>query len=586
MIGARTLRFVLFTLWWLSVAGTPALFSFQNKHAVAPAKSPALEVGPPGGRLLFGQRSEPRTLNPLNANDASSKQILGLLNGDLLHINRSSFDVEPALASSFTVSADGREYTLTLRSGLRFSDGQPCTIEDIVFSFRVYEDEHLQANQRDLLMVGGKAMEVRQVSADSVRFRLATPYAAAERLFDSVFILPKHLLQKAYDAGTLGQNWPLTVRPDQIAGLGPFRLKEYVPGQRLVLERNPYYWKRDASGKQLPYLNEVTSIALGSAQAEAMRFANAETDLADRLSPADFQAMGPSAKARRLHLADLGPGLDFQMLVFNLNGDKRDPLMQNLAFRRAVSVAMDRNALVRIAFQGKAYALSSFVPPGDYRWVNAEIPHWRYSTAEAHRILQEAGFSWSKGGRLRGPGNKDVAFSIVYNSGNPQHGQMATLIQQDLTAVGIEVNVVALEFHSLLDRVFRTHDYQAAIMTLAGSDADPNSEINIWSSSGSLHVWNFTDEKKPAPWQAEIDGLMHRQMMEPDYRQRKAMYDRVQQLVWSNLPVIPLISPNLLVGAKDQVGNFRPAILADHILWDAEHLFIRQGEQPYTQPPR
>jgi len=558
---------------------------------------PSLEIGVRGGRLLFAQRSEPKTLNPVIAIDLSSRQILELLNADLIHINGATQRTEPALARTWTVSADKREYTLTLRRGLRFSDGQPFTVDDVMFTFQVYLDEKMHSPQRDMLVVAGKPLQVRKTGPDTVRFSLDAPYAAAERMFDSVFILPKHLLEKSYKAGEAANAWPLTVAAREIAGLGPFRLKQYVPGERLVVERNPYFWKQDAGGNALPYLDEIAAVNTGGAQGEAMRFAAGEIDLVDRLSPGDFVVLGRQANSRRIRLADLGPGLEFDFLFFNLNGGRRSGTSllpgpeakagyDNVAFRRAVSTAIDRQALIRLAYNGKAYPLSTFVPPGDSRWVDKDIPAWQYSKEQARRILRDAGFTWNGEGRLESSAGKTLRFSLVYNASNPQHGEMAALIQQDLEQIGIGMTLVPLEFHSLLDRVFRTFDYEAAIMALAGGDADPNSEINIWSSQGSTHVWDLTHNGPEPPWQEEINRLMQRQMIIPEYPRRKAIYDRVQELVWRNLPITCLISPNILVGAKDNVGNFHPVILGDHILWNADRLYLRRERMGSTSQRR
>jgi len=241
-----------------------SLFALAGHHAAAspPQKSTNEELlvlpgeaGRSGGRLVVSLRGEPKTLNPLIAADARSRDVIGVMQADLVHINRATQLTEPALARSWKISPDGLAYTLVLRQGLRFSDGQPLDADDVLFTFRVYLDESVHAPQRDLLIVGGKLIAVRKVDAHTVVFQLAKSYGVGERLFDGLGILPRHLLEKPYQEGKLGQLGSLATAADQWAGLGPFRLKEYVAGQRLVLERNPYYWKSDAKGNRLPYLD-------------------------------------------------------------------------------------------------------------------------------------------------------------------------------------------------------------------------------------------------------------------------------------------------------------------------------------------
>src|SRR5579862_3369722 len=225
-----------------------------------PVEERLLTTGAPGrigGQMVLSLRSEPKTLNPVLAQDAASRDVIRCLTADLIDINRATQKTEPALANSWTVSPDGKLYTLHIRRGLRFSDGQPLDSDDVVFSFQLYLDEKIDSPQRDLLVVGGRPIAVRKIDAYTVEFALAQPYAAAERLFDGFAILPRHLLEASYRSGTFDKAWGIGMAPADFAGLGPFKLKQYVPGQRIVLERNPYYWKQDRNGQRLPYVDQV-----------------------------------------------------------------------------------------------------------------------------------------------------------------------------------------------------------------------------------------------------------------------------------------------------------------------------------------
>src|SRR5690349_7961550 len=230
------------------------------------------EPGRPGGRIVTAQRAEPKTLNPVVNLDQPSRDVSRRINADLIHINRYTQKTEPALAKSWTVSPDGKSYTLRLRRGVLFSDGQPFNADDVVFTFRVYLDESVHSPQRDLLIIAGKPITITKIDNYTVRFTLPQPYAAAERIFDSLAILPQHLLGAAYEEGKIAQAWGLNTPPDKIAGLGPFRLKQYVPGERIILERNPYYWKIESKGQKLPYLDELEFLFVPSEDAQVIRF--------------------------------------------------------------------------------------------------------------------------------------------------------------------------------------------------------------------------------------------------------------------------------------------------------------------------
>jgi len=548
------------------------------------------EAGRSGGRLVVSLRAEPKTLNPVVAVDAPSKEVIGAMQADLVHINRATQLTEPALAKSWKVSSDGLDYTLKLRQGLRFSDGEPLDAEDVVFTLRVYLDEGVHAPQRDLLIVGGKPITVRKVDAQTLVFHFAKPYSVGDRVFDGFAILPRHLLEKSYQDGKLGQMGSLSAPANQWAGLGPFRLKEYVAGERLILERNPYYWKTDTQGHRLPYLNELVFLFVPSADAQVLRFQSGETDVISRLGSENYSVL-----ARQQHgyaMVDAGPGLEYNFLFFNLNdvGDKTAPDLagkqkwfRELKFRQAVSAAVDREAIVRLVYQGRGAALWGPVTPGNGRWVDPAISHPARSLDKARQFLRDAGFRWTNNSpgdpELVDAEGKPVEFSILTSSSNADRTKMATLVQDDLKQLGMRVQVVPLEFRSLVDRVTQTKEYDACVLGLVSFDADPNSDMNVWLSSGGMHIWNPSQAHPATSWEAEIDRLMVAQLTETSGKQRKKLYDRVQEILAENQPMIFLASPDILVGAKNTIGNFHPAVLEPYVLWNVEQLYVRSGAE-------
>lgn len=540
--------------------------------------------GRAGGRLVIAMRSEPKTLNPVLAQDAPSHDVIRCLTADLIDINRASQKTEPALAKSWTVSRDGKQYTLRLRRGLRFSDGQPLDADDVVFSFQVYLDEKIDSPQRDLLVVGGKPMSVVKVDQYTVRFEMSQPYAAAERLFDGIAILPRHLLEGVYRNGGFSDAWNISMAPGEFAGLGPFRLKEYVPGQRIVLERNPFYWKQDKSGHRLPYLDQLVFLFVANEDAQVIRFQAGDADILTRFSAENFAVLEKQQSAKHYHLNDLGAGLEYNFLFFNLNSvdskalpevARKQAWFQDKRFRQAVSAAIDRDSIVRLVYSGRATPLWTQVTPGNRLWIDAAIPHPAMSVAHARELLQSAGFTWKSDGALVDSHGNPVEFSILTSSSNAQRVKIATLIQDDLSKLGMNVQIASLEFHTMVDRLLTSHDYDAAVMGLVSGDADPTSEMNVWMSNGDTHLWHPNQTQPSTPWEAEMDRLMQQQLITLDYAKRKRLYDRVQEIVADELPVICLVGPDILVGASDRVGNFRPAILDPYTLWNIDQLYIQ-----------
>lgn len=573
--------------WTLALIITAALATACSERQTG---GPSPEAGAEprhGGRLVAALRGEPQTFNPVTAVDQASQLVVHRLMADLLHINRSTQEVEPALASSWTVSDDGLTYRLELRRDVRFSDGEPFDADDVLFSFQVYLDEEVAYSGRDLLLVGGQPIEPRKIDSHTVEFHFAEPAAAGLRFFDGLAILPQHRLAEPYAQGRLADLWGPATAPDQITGLGPFRLREYRSGERLVLERNPHYWKVDARGGRLPYLDELVLLFVAAEDAQVIRFQAGETDIIERINPSNFSVLNRAAEAP-YEVLDLGAGLTYVFLVFNQNdgpGEKpagleaRQRWFRQQAFRQAVSAAVDRDAVVRLAYRNRATPLWSHVSPGYQYWFNDQVPQPARSLEKARQLLAGAGFSWQEDNQLVDPSGKPVEFSIITSSGNSQRVQAATLIQEDLRQLGMKVSIVPLEGGAVIQRLLGSQDYDACLMELGGGDADPNPQINTLLSSGSLHFWQLGEEQPATPWEAEIDQLVRAQITVMDRAERKRLFDRVQVIMAEQAPLVFIASPHVLAGAKRSLGNFQPAVMPPNTLWNVDEIYWRDGQE-------
>ena len=545
----------------------------------------AAETGVRGGRLVYLQRGEPRTFNPMFVMDDASHEVVWRTHADLIHINRETQKTEPALAESWSPLPGRNGFRLKLRRNVRFSDGHPFDADDVVFTFQAHLNASVKSPQRGLLMVRERPLRVWKIDAYTVEFDLGGAYGPAERIFDSIAILPRHLLEQAYKSGQLPTQWGLRTAPSAMAGLGPFRLKSYQPGEGLLLERNPYYWKKDSRGTALPYLDEILFRQIAEEESQILRFLGGEGDLLNRVSAKSFAVIEKEAKARGLVLRDLGAGPEYNFLFFNLNPSGSVPAtvavkqvwFREARFRKAISLAVDRAALVRLVYKGRATALATHVTPGIQLWQNSAIKPPVRSVGEARTLLAAAGFRWGADRTLKDSSGRSVDVTILVSSSNQQRAQMAAMIQQDLKAIGIQASVATLETRTLLDRVLRSKNYEVCLFGLAFGDADPGSEMNVWPSSGPTHLWSPSQARPGTKWESEIDQLMRQQMATQGYAARKKLYDQVQVIELRETPIVSLLSPNVLVAARQRVGNFRPAVLDHYTLWNAEELFVRPG---------
>ncbi|MEM7354620.1 MAG: ABC transporter substrate-binding protein, partial [Acidobacteriota bacterium] len=424
-----------------------------------------------------------------------------------------------------------------------------------------------------------------KLEAHTLRFTLKEPYAVGERLFDSIPILPRHRLEPAFREGRLHEAWGLQTPPSEVVGLGPFQVSKYVAGERLELVRNPHYWKVDREGHRLPYLDRLIFLFVAHEDAQALRFKAGEAHLTDRLSARNFALLERYQAKHGYVLRDLGASLNYNFLVFNLNDleglEGIDPAIarkqtwfRQVAFRRAVSAAIDRQAIARLVYQGRATPLLTHETPSN-PWHNPKLTVPVRSLDSARQLLRSAGFRWRDDGRLLDAEGTPVALSILTSSSNKERSGIATILQADLDELGIAVQIVALEFKALVERVTRSFEYEASLLAFGAGDVDPNSAIGMLTSEGASHLRRLRRRTPPEPWQQEIDRLMEQQLVALDPQRRRRLYDRVQQLVAENQPMIFLVSPNVLTGAASRLGNFKPAILSHFTLWNADELFWR-----------
>ncbi len=526
-----------------------------------PALVSAQAPGQSGGELHFCLRAEPKTFNPLLVEEDASETIRYLTGGILIRLNRQTQALEPGLAVSWKVSEKDRKISFRLRSGLHFSDGTPFTSEDVAYTMKALMDPQLHSPTGDSFRSGAGQVVVQTPSSDSVVVTFPAPVAGLERLFDQVAILSAHSPKK------------------ETAVLGPFYVADYSPGSYILLRRNANYWKKDKEGKSLPYLDSVRLDFQRNRDIELLRFRRGEIHLINSLDADYFDRLQKETPAA---VHDAGPGLDSEQLWFNQVSSA--PLPENkktwfrtTEFRKAISLAINRADLSRIVFGGHAHPAFGPVSPANHFWFNSSLPIPQYDSAGALRLLAQAGFRL-QGGTLRDSSGNRVEFTVITNSGNKSREEMVAMIQQDLSQIGIKVNLVTLDFPSLIERITHTYDYEACLLGLVNTDLDPNSQMNIWLSSAENHQWNPKQSKPATAWEAELDRLMQAQSSATTEKKRKSDFDKVQQIVADQQPFIYLVNKDAMSAISPLVRGSSPSVLDPHAFWNAD--VLRLGPDP------
>ncbi len=536
--------------------------------------------------LRVAIHTEPQTWNRLLASDRVSHVVADQLHEPLLRLNPETQEMEPALAESWEFSADGTRLLFHLRKGVRFSDGDPFGAEDVAFTFEALYEPSTSSPLVETAQIDGKPFGVEVIDESTVAFTLARRTATVERIFDSLAILPSHLLKASLERGTLAADTGLGAEPRSIVGLGPFVLAEHIPGERIVLERNPHYF-RPADGRgRIPRLERLVFDILPDENARLLRFRSGDVDLLELLTPESFEMLREERSVDR-DLLDLGPGLLSERLWFNLGPkapieDHKRRWFADVRFRRAISLALDRRGMARVVFSGRATPAAGSVSPANSFWHDGSLGEAAYDPERARTLLREAGFAWDDAGRLRDGEGREVSFTVLTNAGNEPHARMGAFIQEDLAKIGIHAATSVIEASSLLARITRTFDYEACLLGITQTDPDPSAEMGLWLSRAPLHLWNPQQTTPATAWEARIDELMELQMSELDSDARRRAYFEVQRIVADQLPILDLVVPHALLGARRGISNLRPTPFA-HALWNGEELSIDDGGGKLTR---
>jgi len=476
-------------------------------------------------------------------------------------LNRQTQALEPGLAVSWKVAPNGRTIKFHLRAGLHFSDGTPFTSEDVAYTMKALMDPQLHSPTGDSFRSGEGQIAVQTPSPNAVIVTFPVPVAGLERLFDQVAILSAHSSKK------------------EMAVLGPFYVSDYSPGSYVLLRRNSNYWKKDKEGKPLPYLDSIRLDIQRNRDIELLRFRRGEIHLINALDAEYFDRLQKETPAAA---HDAGPGLDSEFVWFNQVptaslAEYKKAWFRSTEFRKAISMAINRADLSRIVFAGHAHPAFGPVSPANHFWFNSALPVPPYDSAGALRLLSQAGFRF-EGSTLRDSSGNRVEFTVITNSGNKSREQMVAMIQQDLSQIGVKVNLVTLDFPSLIERITRTYDYEACLLGLVNTDLDPNSQMNVWLSSAENHQWNPKQSKPATVWEAELDRLMQTQSSATTDKKRKSDWDRVQQIVAEQQPFIYLVNKDAMSAVSPVVIGSAPSVLDPHTFWNAD--VLRLGPDP------
>ncbi|MCD7780563.1 MAG: ABC transporter substrate-binding protein [Candidatus Gastranaerophilales bacterium] len=546
-----------------------------NGTDYAISRSPA---GKYGGQIVASSIGEgPKTFNPWTSKDATSSEIGDLMYDSLLTTDPDTGEVIPKLAKELTVSQNQKVYTIKLRQGVKWSDGKEITADDVVFTWNeIILAGFGNTSLRDSVLIDGEYPKVKKLDKYTVEFTIKQPFAPFQR-FVGTQIAPAHIFAPVVKKGKRFFDTYLgtTINPKDIVASGAFLLEEYVPAQRVILKRNPNYYAMDENKNLLPYIDKYVILIVGDLNNELLKFEAGELDVIS-VRGKDLPRFKEKEKKSNFKIYNLGPNTGTMFIAFNLNTRKdKDgkyyvkPIKQkwfnDLNFRTAIDYAIDRKAMVNNVANGAAQPLFTAESLSSI-FLNENLASGHEKDLEyAKSLLHKSGFYLDKKGNLHDKEGNEVEFDLYTNAGQTEREACGVMIKEDLKDLGIKVNFKPIEFNSLVSKLMSTSDWDMILIGLTGSPLEPHSGKNVWYSKGHLHLFNmrFSTDNETAllPWEKELDEIIEQGALELDYDKRKIIYDKYQQIVYDQRPIIYLYSPLTITAVRNKIKNLHPTPL-------------------------
>ena len=543
-------------------------------------------IGKFGGEFVISTIGEgPKTFNPCNTKDATSSSMADIMYDGLLTTDPVSGKVLPQLAKSFEIK--GNNYIIHLRKGITWTDGTPISVDDVLYTYWEVIFKGLgNTATRDAMMINGKLPKLYRIDDYTVMFVTSQPFAPFLRQLTHP-IFPKHYFKPYSDKGEsvfnafLSPNTP----PKEIVSSGAFKLKEYVAAQRVVFERNPDYYKINLENKKLPYLDKVVYLIVGDTNNEILKFEAKETDILSirGANVAKYKLKEPRSDFK---VYNIGSDNGTLFLVINLSNRKNsegkwnvEPVKQkwfrDRNFRTAIDYAIDRKAMVQNIAQGVAKPLYTALSHNAI-YLNKNIEGHMQDAQKSREILEDSGFKL-KDGALYDKYNNRVEFNLYTNAGALERESIGVMIKQDLEDLGMKVNFKPIEFNTLVNKLSNTNDWDMAIMGLTGSPLEPHDGKNVWRSFGPLHLFNQRPQgyniDDRFSWEKELDDIFEKGALKLRFEDRKPYYDRFQEIIYFEKPIIYLYSPIRITAIRNKFKNIFPSSLGG-LIYNLDEIYV------------
>lgn len=576
-------RFIIICLIFLQTFIISGCSLINNQNAQATSN-----------QIVTSILSDPKTFNAVLSKE--SPNIFPFTYEGLVAENPITGKIEPRLAQSWEISEDGLQIIFRLRKDLKWSDGQPLTSDDVVFTYnQLIFNEEIPSNARDSFRIGkeGKFPKVEKVNPRIIKFTIPEPFAPFLKNTE-LSILPQHILlptlqQKDSKGKPLFlSTWGVDTPPEKLIVNGPYQIESYSTSQRVIFKKNPYYWRKDKEGNQLPYIDRIIWQIVENTDTSIVKFISGNLD-GIVFSPDYFSFLKQAeAKQKNFKIYNGGSGYGTNFIAFNLNTGKRDgkPLIEpykskwfnNVNFRKAVAYGINRQRIINNIYRGLGKMQNSPMSVQS-PYYDSKLIVYDYNPQKAKELLLQAGFYYDEKGQLFDAEKHEVSFNFITNAGNRIREAMGSQIKQDLAEIGMKVNFTPIDFGVLVDKLSNSLDWDCHLIGLTGGN-EPNDGANVWFTNGELHLFNQNapdlKDRQVAPWEKEIENLFIEGAKELNEEKRKAIYAQAQQIAQDQLPFIHLVNPDALYAARTKIKGIKFSALGG-AFWNMERLRITEN---------
>lgn len=509
-----------------------------------------------GGTYRVYEISDIKTFNPAVTDTSTTFTGFWFDQAQLLGRDPITNEWYPYAASAFEVSEDGLTVNVTVREGMKWSDGETLDANDYYATYLIETSENRMSNGYDSWFIDGAPITVDLIDDYNLVFNFPAPDRQALPVV-ALSPMPDHILGEMWrteGADAVGEAWGNSIDVSQLVGAGPFIPTVHQPGERLVMERNPYFgeWNVDEEGNALPYLDAVSLTFVTDSDAALNLYLAGELD---SFSPRNYDDIGLIANAVNNGeisadiFENISPVASSQFIVFNWNKASdpfKEDLFRNTDFRRAMSHLTDRAAMIDLVYQGAAEPMYNSVYQVFSTWVNNDAPRYDYDPEAARALLAGIGFTQTNSdGWLVDANGNELAFTLTTNAGNVQREQLIQIFADAARDIGVNVTTLPLDFNLMVGQLTSEgddRDFDAILIGLTGGNADWPFGSNVVPWGTGLHMYNMSPTYV-SPQELQMGRLYYAGRQELDNEAALEIAFELQEVEASLSPIIYTVSP-------------------------------------------